>query len=345
MSDNSPNLQMPYLMPDQAQKHVTHNEALQRLDMATQLVLSGFASTPPSGPQEGDCYQVTAPASGAFQGQAGQLACFIDGDWLFLTPRQGWIGWLADQGKAVFYTGTSWAALPLPSPLMPDMIGVGATPDLNNRLAVSAAASLFNHRGAGHQLKINRADEAANASLLLQTAFSGRAELGLLANANFALKLSADGTNWKNAIQVSPRGVVSLPAKPICRVHLNTQNLSPPNGGVTGFQSFSINQGEFVLRGDVPSAVGQKLIVPTTGLYRVTLAVLALSSSGHAVTAALNDAGTLVTVKGNATLATLPCSNSAIAQINAGDSIHLQHNGLGQLAFGPGRTELMVEFL
>lgn len=345
MNDNSPNLQMPYLMPDQAQKHVTHNEALQRLDMVAQLVLSGFVSTPPSGPEEGDCYQVMAPAGGAFQGRAGQLACFIDGDWLFLTPKQGWIGWLADQGKAVFYTGSSWTALPLPSPLMPDMVGVGATPDLNNRLAVSAPASLFNHRGAGHQLKINRADEASSASLLLQTAFSGRAELGLLGNANFALKLSPDGTSWKNAIQVSPRGVVSLPAKPVCRTHLNIQNLSPPNGGFTGFQSFSINQGEFVLRGDVPSSIGQKLIVPATGLYRVTLTVLALTSSGHGVNMLLNDAGSVVSVKGNAATATLPLSGSTIVQLNAGDTLFLQHSGLGQLAFGPGRTEVMAEFL
>lgn len=30
--DSSPNLQLPYIMPSQAQKHVTHNEALRTLD-------------------------------------------------------------------------------------------------------------------------------------------------------------------------------------------------------------------------------------------------------------------------------------------------------------------------
>ena len=31
MSDATINLEMPYILPSQAQKHVTHNEALQRL--------------------------------------------------------------------------------------------------------------------------------------------------------------------------------------------------------------------------------------------------------------------------------------------------------------------------
>ena len=51
MPDTSPNLALPYLLPAQAQKHVTHNEALQRLDAVTQLVVEAFgATTPPGSP-------------------------------------------------------------------------------------------------------------------------------------------------------------------------------------------------------------------------------------------------------------------------------------------------------
>ena len=54
MPDTSPNLALPYLLPAQAQKHVTHNEALQRLDAVTQLVVEAFgATTPPGSPGVG----------------------------------------------------------------------------------------------------------------------------------------------------------------------------------------------------------------------------------------------------------------------------------------------------
>ena len=49
MTENSPRLGLPYLMPAQAQKHVTHNEALERLDLLAQCVLAGLGSvTPPA---------------------------------------------------------------------------------------------------------------------------------------------------------------------------------------------------------------------------------------------------------------------------------------------------------
>ena len=49
MPDTSPNLVLPYLMPSQAQKHVTHNEALQLLDAVVQLTVEAFgATTPPA---------------------------------------------------------------------------------------------------------------------------------------------------------------------------------------------------------------------------------------------------------------------------------------------------------
>ena len=47
MSDLSARLGLPYLMPAQAQKHVTHNEALAHLDLLVQLVVQGFDATEP----------------------------------------------------------------------------------------------------------------------------------------------------------------------------------------------------------------------------------------------------------------------------------------------------------
>ncbi len=51
MTDTSAKLSLPYLQPSQAQKHVTHNEALRVLDLVTQLsVLTDDQPAPPGGP-------------------------------------------------------------------------------------------------------------------------------------------------------------------------------------------------------------------------------------------------------------------------------------------------------
>lgn len=345
MSEATPNLDLPFLMPDQAQKHVTHNEALQRLDALAQLALSGQLPAPPARPDEGSCYAVLAPATGPWAGREGQVACLMDGDWVFLRPRTGWLAWSRAESRVVWYDGAAWQSLPQAATISAEMIGAGTTPDSTNRLSVSSDASLFSHRGSGHQLKINRADEQATGSMLFQTAFGGRAELGLLGNANFGLKMSPNGTSWKQAIQIETSGLVRLPARPVCRVHADARSASPAAGSFSGFQSFSHNQGGFALAGEVPPGFGTKLVIPAAGAYRLTLALHALTSSGHGATLLANGATALLEVRGNASLATIRQWGTTIATLQAGDTLHLQHSGVAQLEFGPGKTEVFAEFL
>jgi len=90
MSQTSPRLALPYIQPAQAQKHVTHNEAIQRLDAAVQLVLSGLAVLdPPAGPGVGDVYALGAAPTGDWTGQGGQLAIWQGDGWYFWPPSRG----------------------------------------------------------------------------------------------------------------------------------------------------------------------------------------------------------------------------------------------------------------
>lgn len=209
------NLRLPYLMAAQAQKHVTHNEALRSLDAVVQLAVEDRDLTdPPPAPADGARYLVAAAATGDWTGHEGEIAAYQDGAWMFHTAREGWIAWIADEDAAVVYDGTGWVTLSggggsvNPAPL----VGVNATADTTNRLSVSSPASLLNHEGAGHQLKLNKATAADTASLLYQTAFSGRAEMGLTGDDDFHFKVSADGTAWNDAIVVDKgTGAVSFP--------------------------------------------------------------------------------------------------------------------------------------
>ncbi|WP_163364196.1 DUF2793 domain-containing protein, partial [Klebsiella aerogenes] len=63
--DQTPNLQLPYIAPSQAQKHVTHNEAIRALDALVQLcVASRTLKEPPAEPREGNRYCIAPGASG-----------------------------------------------------------------------------------------------------------------------------------------------------------------------------------------------------------------------------------------------------------------------------------------
>ena len=60
--DQTPNLKLPYILPSQAQKHVTHNEALRLLDAVVHLsVRSRSRNDAPETPTGGDRYLVAAP--------------------------------------------------------------------------------------------------------------------------------------------------------------------------------------------------------------------------------------------------------------------------------------------
>ena len=92
-------LALPYLAAAQAQKHVTHNEALRLIDAMMHLAVEASGATvPPSAPAEGSRYLLGASPSGAWAGKGGMLAIFVDGAWVFAAPS---IGWLADDKAGV----------------------------------------------------------------------------------------------------------------------------------------------------------------------------------------------------------------------------------------------------
>lgn len=213
MSDLSAILGLPYLLPSQAQKHVTHNEALRLLDILVHLRVSGFdAISPPTVPAEGEVYALGASPAGAWAGQAHNLAAFTEGAWAFITPLPGWRAWDLSTNELRIWAGTGWV-LPHAEPDMLDKLGIRTGADSVNRLAVAADASLFSHDGAGHQLKINKASATDTAALLFQSGFTGHAELGLAGTTGFAVKVSADGAAWSQALVAdSASGTVTLPA-------------------------------------------------------------------------------------------------------------------------------------
>ncbi|MEM9343456.1 MAG: DUF2793 domain-containing protein [Pseudomonadota bacterium] len=105
------NMGLPLVQPSQAQKHVTVNEALVRLDALGQMVLaSRTVTTPPVTPVEGIAYIVPAGAVGDWTGADGEIAIHVNGGWAMVTPQAGWRGWVSDEGTQVAFDGVTWVA-------------------------------------------------------------------------------------------------------------------------------------------------------------------------------------------------------------------------------------------
>lgn len=103
------NLGLPLIAPSQAQKHVTVNDALSRLDAVTQLrVLDTAGAAPPAEADDGACYIVGGGAIGDWAGKSGQIAFRSNGGWLFLEPAPGWRAWNASAATSVVFDGTEW---------------------------------------------------------------------------------------------------------------------------------------------------------------------------------------------------------------------------------------------
>lgn len=213
MPSLSPRLELPYLEPSQAQKHVTHNEALRRLDMLVQLSVQGFdENTPPALPVTGHIYALGAAPTDAWAGQAEMLALREDNGWSFVAPDPGWMATLAGDPSPRIWTGAAWAPITGATQNL-DGLGVNTSSDATNRLAVAAGATLLSHDGADHRLVINKASATDTGSVLFQSNWTGHAEMGLAGDTGFSVKVSPDGSTWITALDTdAASGQIQAPA-------------------------------------------------------------------------------------------------------------------------------------
>ncbi len=112
----TPRLQLPYVQAAQAQKHVTVNRSLDRLDLLVNLAAkSRMHQSPPSDPQDGDRYVVPPGASGAWQGRDNAVAAFAGDAWAYFPPHHGMQVWIEEEARRYTFGGAGWTAETAPS--------------------------------------------------------------------------------------------------------------------------------------------------------------------------------------------------------------------------------------
>lgn len=71
-------------------------------------------TAPPASPAEGDTYIVGDSATGAWQGYDNHVAVWLpgtpSGQWVFASPRIGWVAYIEDEEKLSAYKAAGWSA-------------------------------------------------------------------------------------------------------------------------------------------------------------------------------------------------------------------------------------------
>ncbi len=215
----SPRLMLPYLLPSQAQKHVTVNETIQRLDALVQAAVeSRGQNQPPASPLEGQGFIIGDTPSGAWDGYANHVAMWMDTVWVFHVPVIGWRFWVIAESLEVFWSGQAWQLSQASGDTsQASLFGVNTAADTTNRLAVKSDAVLFSHDdvtpGNGDvRIMVNKVGVGQTASLEFQSDWSGRIEMGMLGNEDFVVKTSADGAVFTEALRIDHvSGLCSFP--------------------------------------------------------------------------------------------------------------------------------------
>ena len=209
--EQSPRLSLSYVMPAQAQKHVTVNETFRRLDqLVQQMVVSRALAAEPGSPAEGDAYILPAGPTGASWGSYSQnnIAAYQDGAWIEIVTNEGFTAWVADVDEFAIFDGVAWSQVSGGGSEAAAKFGVNTTADTTNKLSVKSNAVLFDSIDVGEsgdggcQVKVNKEAAGDTASHLFQTGFSGRAEFGLTGSDDFQIKVSADGAVWNDALTI-----------------------------------------------------------------------------------------------------------------------------------------------
>lgn len=211
--DQSARLRLPYLAAGQMQKHVTLNETLTRLDALVQMaIVSRTEDNQPTAPVEGALYLLPPDATGEDWGErdAGDLVRHERGSWREIEVQPGVVAFVVDAAELIVREAEAWVSLGrrLGAVQALTRLGLGTEADAANpfaaRLNKTLWTALETSAGGDGDLRftLNKEGAVDVLSLLFQSGWGGRAELGLIGDDDLRLKVSADGSTWREAFRI-----------------------------------------------------------------------------------------------------------------------------------------------
>ena len=209
-SNQSARLELPYLAAGQLQKHVTVNEALTRLDaLAQTAVISRSVAAQPADPDDGALYILPASPTGAVwtAWSEGDLARAELGGWTRVPTPTGSLAVVLDEACLIVRGEDGWTDFPSRLQGL-TRLGLNTAADADNPFAAKLNKALWTALSTGEggdgslRFTFNKGAAADVLSLLFQSGYGGRAELGLIGDDDIRLKVSPDGSAWTEALRI-----------------------------------------------------------------------------------------------------------------------------------------------
>ena len=351
MPDTTNRLSLPTILPAQAQKHVTHNEALQILDAIVQLVVvSDDQVAPPFGALDDEVYIVAPGATGDWAGQSGALAILQGGAWMFLVPRPGWRAMVLSRNTMVSFDGMAWSAMAASELGNVQSFGLGQAVDPAARFAATLNAATWSavtvgDGGSGDMnMILNREGSGDDLGFTFQTSFTSQAVLGQFGSDEIRLSVSDDGITFRDGWSVDlASGRVAQPNLPRFKAYLNYNQLVIANTWV----KLDVNTTDYNDQSAFDAATNL-FTAPATGTYLIggsSLYIKDGTAPRHSIRLVKNGNtavnGTFSENSGSHIDGRTGIAMSTLELLNAGDTVELQgYSRLQSSFFGADHTTL-----
>lgn len=335
MANTSSSLSLPFIQPSQAQKHVTHNEALRILDVITQLgVLADDQETPPAAPTDGDRYIIADTPTGAWTDHAGDVALFENGSWQFFAPKAGWRAYVTGREALIVHDGADWIDLESAEIQDLEAFGLGmtslpATP-FSAKLNAALWTGLYQGDGGNGSMitTLNKEATGNDTGFVFQQDFGTRGLFGLFVNDNLRLATSPDGSTFHDGLIVDANtGVVEQPNLPRFKGATNFDNYTAADT----WTKIAINETEFNDQSTF-DATGNQFVAPVAGTFffgaALTFKQNASNQARMNAQLVLNGAdaisGSLAEVTGDHVSEQTTLNIQSMVLLAAGDTVELQ---------------------
>jgi hypothetical protein len=109
----TPRLGAPELTEGQATPETTVNEQVRYLEQGANhfVFIDRDLADPPGSPADGDRYLIAGSPTGAWSGQAGNIAFYMNTEWKIIPAREGMTAYLEDEDILLVRAASAWFAL------------------------------------------------------------------------------------------------------------------------------------------------------------------------------------------------------------------------------------------
>lgn len=221
MSDASLRHKLPYIMPAQAMKYLTHNTAIEQIDVLQSLCLHGLGlQEPPLNPALGACYDIGSNPLGDFIHAPNKIGAYLESGWHFFDKVEGMTAYVREREALHYYDGASWVLVSGRTENF-EKIGINTTADNINKLAVKSKSVLFsaddqsNDSSGDLRLNLNKSDDFNVVSLIYQVDNVAHAEAGMIGDNNYQIKVGPSTESLRTALEIdADTGNVGLGKSP-----------------------------------------------------------------------------------------------------------------------------------